>query len=164
MGMNSKIRLAGWTLCVLAGIAVSGVALAQAAGAVKVTNAVFQEVEVKAPDGKTVKKLVPATRATPGDEVVYEIGYRNDGADTATDLAIDNPLPREVTYISASKDPTVVSVDGGKKFGPLSQLTVTSPDGKTRPARASDITNLRWIVATLPGGASGKVTFRAAVK
>ena len=164
MGMNSRIRLVGWALCVLAGISVSGFAFAQAAGAVKITNAVFQEVQVKGPDGKITTKLVPATKAAPGDEVVYEIGYRNDGANTATELAINNPLPREVTFVSASKDPTVVSVDGGKTFGLLAQLTVPGPNGRPRQARASDITNLRWVLPTLPGGASGKLTFRATVK
>lgn len=158
---TSRIRMLGLALavfvCPLA-------AHAQDQGALKITNAVFQEVQVKAPDGKVTTKLVPAAKVAPGDEVVYEIGYHNEGADTATDLAIDNPMPSEMTFVSASKEPTVVSVDGGKKFGELAQLTVAGPDGKTRQARPADITNLRWTVATLPGGASGKVTFRAKVK
>lgn len=160
----AAIRIVGLALALVAGQALAGIAHAQEQGAVKVTNAVFHEVEIKAADGKVTKKLVPAARAVPGDEVVYEIGYRNNGADTATELAIDNPLPKEVTFVSASRDPTVVSVDGGKQFGQLAQLSVVGPDGTSRQARTADITNLRWIVPTLPGGASGKVTFRAKVK
>ena len=164
MGMNSKIRFAGWALCALAGVSAFGANAQAAASPLHFTNAVYKEVEVKAADGKVSKKLVPAARAVPGDEVIYEIAYTNNGNETATDVAIDNPLPKEVAFVSAATAPTAVSVDGGKKFGQLAQLSVVGKDGATRPARADDVTNLRWVVPSLAGGASGKVAFRAKVK
>jgi uncharacterized repeat protein (TIGR01451 family) len=165
MSATTKIKGFGWTLGVLFGLCAPVQAFAQAAPTpVQFTNSVYQEVEVKAADGTVTKKLVPAAHAAPGDEVIYEIAYRNDGKETATDIAIDNPLPDEVTFVSAPLPPSAVSVDGGKRFGPLAQLTVVEADGQTRPARAADITNLRWIVPSLAGGGSGKVTFRVRVK
>lgn len=156
----SGIRLLGAMLC----IAVSGVAAAQGASPIQISNAVFQEVEVKADDGSVATKLVPAAKVVPGAEVVYEISYRNNGTEPATDLAIDNPLPKEVVFVDASVQPTTVSVDGGENFGDLEELAVFGADGEPRPAKSTDITNLRWIVASLPPGGEGKVTFRARVK
>jgi uncharacterized repeat protein (TIGR01451 family) len=159
-----KIRGFGWTLCVLFGVCFAGHAIAQAASPLQFTNAVLHEVEVKGADGKVAKKLVPVTHAAPGDEVIYEIAYRNNGKAAATDIVVNNPMPKEMTYVGASTEPTAVSVDGGKHYGKLSDLMVTLPNGAIRPALASDITHLRWIVSSLAGGASGKVTFRARVK
>ena len=161
MNTTHPLRKLGFALCLIGGLAASGSGFAQG---VEISNAVYREVEVKAPDGSVEKKLVELERAVPGEEVIYEIAYSNDGADTATEIVIDNPLPEEVVFVSASVDPTVVSVDGGKEFGALSDLTVTGPDGQVRKARAADITNLRWVVATLGGGASGKLTYRVQVK
>jgi uncharacterized repeat protein (TIGR01451 family) len=164
MGMNSKIRLAGWALCVLAGVSAFG-ASAQSASPIKVTNSVFQEVDVKAPDGKVSTKLVPAAKVVPGAEVQYSIEYTNTGKQAATDLAIDNPVPAQLVFMGADKTPTTqVSVDGGNHYGELGELTVRGADGKQREAQLSDVTNLRWIVSSLAPGASGKVWYRARVK
>ena len=72
--------------------------------------------------------------------------------------------PDDESPIAVDAAPTAVSVDGGRKFGQLAQLSVVGKDGATRPARADDVTNLRWVVPSLAGGASGKVAFRAKVK
>lgn len=161
---TSSIRMLGVALALIAGNSFAGIAGAQEPGALKITNAVFQEVEVKAPDGKVTKRLLPAAKVVPGAEVVYEIAYRNDGRQAATDVAINNPLPRELVFVAAERSPTSVSVDGGETFGQLSELTVTDAEGRTRAAQASDVTDLQWIVANLAPGASGKVVYRALVK
>jgi len=155
----SGIRLLGFAL----GLAVSGVVFAQDASPIQITNAVFQEVEVKAADGTVDKKLVPATAVVPGGEVVYEITYQNSGSDTATDVVINNPLPEELSYVGSSVRVDAFSVDGGKTFGKLADLKVETADGP-RAAEAADVTNLRWIVDSLAPGAKGVVGFRARVK
>jgi uncharacterized repeat protein (TIGR01451 family) len=164
MNTTGRFRKLGPALCLIAGLAAFGSGFAQDRGALEVTNSVFQEVQVTAPDGTVATKLVPALKAVPGDEVVYEISYRNTGSDVATDIAIDNPLPQALTFVEAATAPTAVSVDGGKRFGNLADLTVTGADGEARVAQPSDITNLRWVVSRLAPGATGKVTFRARVK
>jgi uncharacterized repeat protein (TIGR01451 family) len=159
----SSIRMLGIALALVAGVAAPEARAQAASSPLQFTNAVFHEVEVKAANGKVTKKLVPVTHAVPGDEVIYEIAYKNNGKAAATDIVVNNPLPKEMTFVSASTEPTAVSVDG-KKYGKLADLTVTLPNGATRPALTSDITQLRWIVSSLAGGANGKVTFRAKVK
>lgn len=147
-----------------------GAAFAQAASPaqtspIQISNAVFQEVVVKTPDGKTTNKLVPATNVVPGGEVVYEIKYNNTGKAVATDVAITNPVAKELTFVDVVGTPvTSVSIDNGKSFGQLTQLAVSSSDGSKRPAQASDVTTLQWIVPAVQPGATGKVSFRARVK
>ena len=82
----------------------------------------------------------------------------------ATDVAINNPVARELVFLDASVAPSAVSVDGGKRYAPLSELTVTGADGKPRPAQPADVTHLRWTIASVAPDASGKVSFRARVK
>lgn len=162
---TSSIRMLGLASVLFVGQALAGMAHAQEQGALKITNAVFQEVEVKAADGKVAKKLVPAAKVVPGGEVVYEISYDNTGKDPATDVAITNPVPRELAFIDVVGMPaTSMSVDGGKQFGQLTALQVAGSDGAKRPAQPSDVTTLRWVLPTLKPGAQGKVSFRARVK
>lgn len=153
-----------WALGVLAGVSVCGAAIAQAAAPIAVTNAVYQEVDVKAPDGKTTKQRVPAVKVVPGGEVLYQISYRNNGSQAATDVAINNPLPKELVFLGAQDDPSAVSVDGGQTYGKLADLTVIDAQGQVRTARPADVTNLRWVIASLAPGAGGTVTYRARVK
>lgn len=164
MGATHHLRKLGSALCLIVGLAAFGSGFAQDGGVLEVTNSVYQEVETRAADGTVTVQLVPAAKVVPGDVVVYRTDYRNNGVETATDLAIDNPLAKELVYLDASRAPSSVSVDGGESFGELAELTVTAADGTPRPAQPSDVTDLRWIVPSLAPGAAGSVSFRARVK
>ena len=162
----SGIRLLGATLC----LAVSGAALAQDASQaqsspIQITNTVFQEVDVTAADGTVGKKLVPAAKVVPGGEVMYHIDVANDGDAVATDIAINNAVPAGLV-LSGDPSPAAseVSVDGGETFGDLADLAVTGADGAPRAAQLTDVTNLRWVIATLAPGGKTQVVFRARVK
>lgn len=163
---NRYLRSAGWALSLaLAGTFAFGAAFAQAASPIQVSNAVYQEVQVKAPDGKVTMKLVPAAKVVPGDEVVYEINFANTGKETATDVAINNPVPAQLTFVDTAGAPlATVSVDGGKAYGKLAALTVAGADGQARAAQSADVTHLRWVLAAIPPGSKGKVSFKARVK
>ncbi len=153
--------------CVLAIVLACGFGSAKAASELRLTNAVFQEIEVKGEDGKVERKTVPAARVVPGTEVFYVISYQNAGDKAAEKVAITNPVPKDLEYIAAI-GPSIaeeVSVDAGKTYGALTALTVTLPDGNTRPAKASDVTHVRWKLASaLKPGDEGKVSFRAKLK
>lgn len=162
--MSKHNKVIVWTLGVLFGVSVAGHAFAQA-NPVQITNAVYQEVDVKAKDGKVTKKMVPAAKVVPGTEVVYEIGYSNSGTQSATGVTINNPVPKGLELVGEGDTPaTSVSVDGGVTYGKLADLFVLGKDGEPRPARTADVTNLRWDLAQLAPGAKGKVSFRAKVK
>jgi uncharacterized repeat protein (TIGR01451 family) len=165
MSNNKRVKGFGWTLGALVGVCFAGHAFAQAANPVHIASAVYQEVDVKGDDGKVTKKLVPAAKVVPGGEVVYEIGYSNNGTQNATGVTINNPVPTGLELLNEGDTPaTSVSVDGGVTYGKLADLFVLDKDGEPRPARTADVTNLRWVLDQLAPGAKGKVTFRAKVK
>ena len=141
----------GWALAGLC-LSVPGLSHAQAEGGLQVTTAVYQDVQVPAADGGTETKRVAATTVVPGTEVIYEISFHNATKVAATDIAINNPVPKELV------------LDDGSHYGALPELTVAADTGATRPARPEDVTNLRWIVANLAAGAQGSVSYRARVK
>lgn len=163
--MSKHYKAVNWTLGVVFGLFVASHAFAQSASPVQITNAVYQQVDVKGKDGKITRKMVPAAKVVPGSEVVYEIGYANNGTQSATGVTINNPVPKGLEFVGDGDTPaTAVSVDGGKSYGKLAALFVLGKDGEPRPARTADVTNLRWDLAVLAPGAKGKVMFRAKVK
>ena len=79
------------------------------------------------------------------------------------------PIPTQLKYIDKSaqtQTATVTfSIDAGKTFAEASKLQVTEPDGKKRPARASDYTHIRWVLSVpIAGGTSRDVAFRAVLQ
>jgi len=148
---------------------VFGLGSVHAGGGLVLTKEVFQEIEVKGEDGKIEKKMVPATKVVPGTEVFFVVNYQNQGEKPAEKVVITNPVPKELEYITAAVPPSVaqltVSVDSGKTYDDLKNLEVKGTDGKPRPARASDVTEVRWVLKSdVPSGDGGSVSFRARLK
>lgn len=160
--MMGIVRTARWAL----GAAVFFcVGVVQAAGQLALEGAVYQEVEVTSPDGEVSVKRVAAAKVVPGGEVIYEISYANTGDEPVTKVAIDNPVPPQLTFVDAEgAPPTAVSVDAGKTYGDLGALVVTDADGEARPAQPADVTHLRWVLGEVLPGGEGKVAFKARVK
>ena len=156
----------GWTLGVLFGVCAAGNAFAQAAeGPIKLDTAVYQDVQVTDAKGKDTTKRQSPKNVVPGDEVIYEMTYTSSAKAAANNVVIDNPLPPELVFIKVEGTPaTAVSIDGGKTFDQLSNLKVKLPDGTTRPAQPSDVTCLRWVIATIAPGGKGKIAYHARVK
>lgn len=101
----------------------------------------------------------------PGDKLVFVLRYRNNGTSPATDFVITNPLPAAVAFQSSAERSTQVSVDGGRNWGQLATLTVANADGTTRPARADEVTHVRWAFAQpIPAGQAGRLMFRGIVR
>lgn len=141
--------------------------IAHAGDNLTLTGAVFQEMEIKNADGKIERKMMQAETVVPGTEVVYVITYQNKGAKPAEKVVITNPVPKELEYIMVM--PSVakfdVSVDEGKKYDDLQRLNIKDSDGKRRPARATDVTHLRWAIPSdVAPGKTGAVSFRARLK
>lgn len=136
---------------------------------VELKTEAFHEVETTRQDGSKAKELQPLVRAVPGQEVVYITTYRNTGNEPAAKVVLKNPVPQGLAYKAGSAQGAgaraEVSVDGGKQFGVLPMLSVRGPDGKTRPATADDVTDVRWtLTAPVQPGAEGKVTYRARLR
>lgn len=136
---------------------------------IELTVKSFQEMVVTDKNGKPAKQTVPVAKIVPGDEVIYVISWKNNGAKPAGDVVVNNPVPPQVVFVAgSSKAPGAkdeVSVDGGKTWGQLESLSVKTADGKTRPAIAADVTTVQWkLLAPVAPGASGSVGYRAVVK
>jgi uncharacterized repeat protein (TIGR01451 family) len=127
-------------------------AAALAAEDVTINSAAFVERTVQDASGKPKTLLEAPKVVTPGDRVVFVLSYRNGGAHPATGFVINNPLPAAVTYESSEGMQPVVSVDGGKTWGPLAALKITQEDGTMRPATPADVTHP---ALDLPGDRAG---------
>ncbi|HEY0044935.1 MAG TPA: hypothetical protein VGB62_10340 [Allosphingosinicella sp.] len=138
---------------------------ASAADNVALTSQVLVERTKAGPDGKPVTTREAPGVVTPGDKLVFQLGYTNKGAEPATGFTLTNPIPESVAYTGAESDGATVSVDGGKSWGALAALKVAQADGTSRAAAPSDVTHVRWSFASaIPAGASGSVSFRGVVK
>lgn len=129
---------------------------------------VFQEITV-VENGEEKTQLVPADKVLPGDEVVYILSFANEGDSEANNLVINNPIPEHTWYRQGSAfgagTKVSVSVNGGKKYGQLVELTVPLANGDERAATFKDVTHVRWAVNyALQPGKTGTVSFRAVVQ
>lgn len=161
---------AGRGALLAAGLAfAAAVQAAPGAATMQLKTDAFREVEVTSKAGKKEKQLQAISRAVPGQEVVYVIAYRNAGAKPADKVVVNNPVPKGLVFQPGSAQGAgaraEVSVDGGKAFGALESLKVTGTDGKSRAARADDVTHVRWtLAAAVKPGAEGSVTYRAVLR
>ena len=150
---------------------------------VKIDSKILVERNDETESGEIVTTLVdPATvKVIPGDKLLFINAYRNTGQTAVTGFVVNNPVHAAVALTEVVDDWALVSVDGGKTFGKLAELMVTEtatvatgagetaeapqPKQITRPAIASDVTHIRWVLeAPIAPGASGELRFRGVVK
>jgi uncharacterized repeat protein (TIGR01451 family) len=145
-------------------------AVAMGEGVTLASVAMIERVEVDAAGReKTVLKSPGEVIIVPGDRVVFTLTYSNKGSLPATGFRATNPMPGPVQFIGASEEWAEVSVDGGKSWGKLSALTVSSKaaDGSeaTRSATPEDVTHVRWVFANaIAPGSQGSISYRGVIK
>ena len=64
---------------------------------------------------------------------------------------VTQPIPAGLRFAEARGRRVTLSVDGGRHFGALADLSVPAASGDARPARPGDVTHLRWRVDPDPG-------------
>ena len=130
------------------------------------------EVEVAVEeDGEQVIKRVEAKEVEPGQEVIYTVSYRNNSADGAFNVKLNNKIPDNTTYKTdsawGSNSQIEFSIDQGANFKQPSLLEyeITNDSGEKvkRTASPEKYTNIRWIVKEIPGNTQGEVGFRIKV-
>ena len=135
-----------------------------AASPVALKGDVMAEKIITAADGSETREMVPPTSIVPGDRLIFGTDYANSGSDPVANFVVTNPLPAAVR-LAPDADPALdVSVDGGKTWGTLAALSVTSSDGTTRPAAHADVTHVRWVLASIASGATGRLTYPAIIR
>lgn len=115
-------------------------------------------------NGREKHVMVEPKVVVPGDKLVFATAYRNTGATAVSNFVVTNPIPAGVALAQGDAPMADVSVDGGKTWGKLANLTVTGKDGVNRAAQSSDVTHIRWTLASVAPGASGTLTYRAVVR
>jgi len=115
-------------------------------------------------NGREKHVMVEPKVVVPGDKLVFATAYRNTGATAVSNFVVTNPIPAGVALAQGDAPMADVSVDGGKTWGKLANLTVTGKDGVKRAAQSSDVTHIRWTLAIVAPGASGTLTYRAVVR
>jgi len=126
-------------------------------GDVKVSKLVIE-------NGKEKQVLSDPKVVVPGDRLIFSTSYRNNGTETVRNFIVTNPIPNGVMLAPEGAEAHSVSVDGGKTWGKLASLSVSSGDGASRPAVAGDVTHVRWVLPEVAPGAEGKVTYNAIVR
>ena len=152
------------TIAIALALVSSAPAMAQSGSDMSVVTAVFVERSQTDANGQTTVTVEPAERVVPGDTLLYTAEYRYAGGQSVSNFVLNNPIQREVRFVSADDKDAEVSVDGGQTFGQLADLTVANEDGTRRPAEAGDVTGVRWRIAQVGPGESGKRQFRGVVR
>lgn len=139
----------------------------------EVTLSIITEKEVKEQqDGKEVIRRVIAAEVEPGQVLIYTLKYANKGDEKATNVVIDNKIPKEVIYEIGSAtgkgSEITYSINNGRDYKQPSLLTyeVKESDGRIVKKMASpeQYTNIRWVIHEIPPGGGGDLSYRARVK
>ncbi len=138
---------------------------AEARSALALSSDVFVERTEVSTAGKKRVRLETPSRVVPGDQLVFVVRFQNDSGQTAKSFIVTNPMPAAVSFVDDAGSDALLSVDGGKNWGRLEKLQVAASDGRMRPARADDVTHIRWQVSQgVPAGQAGKFLYRGRVK
>lgn len=147
--------------------AIAGPALAETDVSLSILR---EEIQTRVVDGETVETQVqePVTSAIPGEALIYRIRLENSGPESAEDISMVLPIDPSLTIIPDSLTGKIefeksLSVDGGKTFGRLDDLTVQENNSE-RPATISDATHLKIDIPLLSEGQSTRIDYRVTVK
>ena len=149
----------------LALLALASSSAALAADPVSLTSEVLVEHVKQQADGSSkVVREAPGV-VTPGDKLVFLLSYRNGGGEPASGFIVTNKIPDQIAFSGGESEGAIVSVDGGKSWGPLASLKIANADGSMRPATQDDVTHIRWSFAQpIAAGRAGQLSFRGVVK
>lgn len=127
---------------------------------------------VEVVDGKNVTKTVQVDEIASGQIIIYTLTVSNSGDQPATDVKVDDPIPKGTTYVVGSlfgdEADVTFSIDGGETYKKPTVLSYRTKDvdGNVEEHLASpdQYTNIKWVIETVPNGGSRSVGFKALVK
>jgi hypothetical protein len=146
---------------VAGGLAATGTPASANSGmrpSVSVDSAIYVEHASNDSSRGLTRSLALADRLSRGDRIVTILTWQKQGGTGG--FTVVNPLPRKVSYQGSAREDEEVSVDGGRTWGRLGELSVGQ-----RLATAEDVTHVRWHVA--PGQAArgqGRIAYSGIVR
>lgn len=145
-------------------------AFATAAPDVKI-DITAEKIVMVEENGKKVEQRVVASEVLPGDVLLYTLAYKNVGDETAKNIKLNNPIPKDTAYVLDSAygpgAKITFSVDGGKSFNEPSLLRYNvdvKGEAQKRKASPEQYTDIRWAIEEVGVGKSGVAGFRVLVK
>ena len=114
-------------------------------------------------NGVSLIRLAEPEDVVPGDRLVFSTSYRNDSGEVVRNFVVTNPIPAAVVLLQDDSS-FEVSVDGGRTYAPLTSLSVSGAEADPRAAEPTDVTHLRWTLASIAPGESGTLTYHAIVR
>lgn len=153
---------------IIAALALNGLAVPAAAQAQNQPMSLTSDVKLVKVDvdenGESSTSLVAPDVIVPGDRLVFGTNYANSGSDVVEGFVVTNPVHEKVRLASDADPDLTVSVDGGKSWGKLDALNVTGEDGTSRSASHADVTHVRWVLATVQPGESGRLEYPVIIR
>ncbi|MEP3420973.1 MAG: hypothetical protein ABJN35_04505 [Erythrobacter sp.] len=114
--------------------------------------------------GNETTQLVEPGVIIPGGRLVFGTDYTNNSDEPAENFVVTNPLPTAVRLAPDADPDLIVSVDGGNSWGTLASLSIANEDGSTRTAAHADVTHVRWTLASIAPGESGRLEYPAIIR
>lgn len=148
----------------LAAASLAGPALAQDSSPVALSGDVKAVVTSVDEGGNQTTELVEPSTIVPGDRLIFGTDYANTGSEPVKNFVVTNPLPAPVRLAPDADPELIVSVDGGNNWGTLASLSVALDDGAQRSARHGDVTHVRWTLAEIAPGESGRLEYPAIIR
>jgi uncharacterized repeat protein (TIGR01451 family) len=157
------------TVLLVMSLASGATALAQTAqrGCIELKTVAEVEESYVDASGNTAKRLTPASKVVPGDEVVWTIVANNVCTTPTGDVAITNPVPDHMRYIGNSAFGPGANIEfslDGTAFAAPEALIVDEADGSKRQARADEYSAIRWALPRPMGPSESLIVrYRATV-
>ena len=145
-------------------LATAAMPLAAQESAINLKGDVMLEQSTVDETGEKTVSLVEPNTIVPGDRLVFGTEYTNTSTRAVENFVVTNPLPAAVRLAEDAPADLVVSVDGGSSWGLLTQLSVIVGDGASRPASHEDVTHVRWTLARVAAGESGRLEYPAIIR
>jgi len=163
--MNSTNRIA---LAAAALLALANAAHAADKGCIELKTVAESEQDYVDAAGQRSKRLVPAGKVVPGNEIVWTITAKNVCDKAADNIVIANPVPEQMTYVANSAmgvgADITYSLDG-QAFAVPAALVVHDANGMHRTASPDEYRVVRWTYkGAFAPGATAFVRYRATVK
>lgn len=131
---------------------------------VSLTSDVLAIVTKTDESGAQTTTLTEPTEFTPGTKLSFGMTYANNGGSPATNVTGTNPLNAAVRLAPDADPALIVSVDGGETYGTLETLSVATETQGTRPATHADVTHVRWTIASIAPGETGRIAFPVIIR
>ena len=135
---------------------------------VSINSSSYKEQVKVTPNGEKVKEWVKAEKVVPGTVIRYVNTLNNSGNKPASTLVVSNPIPKNMEYVSdsavcSSSCSVSYSIDGGINYGQAEELYIGVGEER-HLAKASEYTDIRWVVDSLDAGLQSSVEYKARLK